>query len=349
MNLSVLKMLLITTISEISTNHWIQGETSFEVNPNFLNLFLDKLQEISRFGFTLEEFENALLLLCFIRFILYSIKYNPFTSFKICSIGLISCFLWNMALNDCIGAYYPFMHMHPLLKNAYEEEMLFREQAWMVAGVRVFYELSETSEKFGWITPIFERLPHSISQITDPIYFFIRQDLFVTIKQFYKLYFRQWVPFIAYIGWVRVGKKYCPYHVRWHFTFITLYNVFIPYIFSSVLRAKDLLYKTLIPQQRFNEAETLELFLGAWVFVHIVFVLIAMLHAIFSQYFYVPFLTQSVELHVGKRPKQSMYSGGYTAWQDGYDFYNIRWRDVYTLWWGILGRGTQNQRKKNKN
>ena len=46
-----------------------------------------------------------------------------------------------------------------------------------------------------------------------------------------------------------------------------------------------------------------------------------MLHAIFSQYFYVPFIVQnSVELHVGKRPTKSIYSGGYTAWQDEFFF-----------------------------
>lgn len=318
-----------------------------EPDSTLINLFLERLQEISRSGFTLEEFENALLILCFLRFIIYSIKYNPITSFKICSVGFISCFLWNMALNDCIGVYYPVMSMHPLLRSAYEEEVMYREQTWIIAGVRVFYELSDTPEKFGWITPIFAKMPKSISHITDPIYFFIRQDLYITLKQFYKLYLRQWIPFVAYIGWVRVGKKYCPYHVRWNFTFITLYNVVVPYIFSCTIRAKDLLYKVLIPQQRFDEAETLELFIGTWVFIHIVFILVAMLHAIFSQYFYVPFLTQSVELHVGKRPKKSIYSGGYTAWQDGYDFYNIRWRDVYTLWWGFLGRGTKNQRRNN--
>merc|ERR1739836_153273 len=116
-----------------------------------------------------------------------------------------------------------------------------------------------------------------------------------------------------------VGKKYCPYHIRWHFTFITLYNTFIPYLFKSAFRARVFLNKVLIPERRY---------LGAWAFVHISFVMIAMSHAIFSQYFYLPFLTYSVELHVGKRPKKSIYSGGYTAWQDDFNFFNIRLRDT---------------------
>ena len=56
------------------------------------------------------------------------------------------------------------------------------------------------------------------------------------------------------------------------------------------MRARQFLYKVLIPERRFQEAENLELYLGAWVFVHISFIMIAMVHALFSQYFYLPFL-----------------------------------------------------------
>ena len=122
----------------------------------------------------------------------------------------------------------------------------------------------------------------------------------------------------------------------------------MPYIFSCTMRARQFLYKVLIPQQRFEEAENIELYLGAWVFVHISFIMLAMIHAIFSQYFYIPFLTYSVELHVGKRPKASLYSGGYTAWQDDFNFFNIKLRDTLRLWWGFLGKGTKKNQKKNE-
>jgi hypothetical protein len=41
-----------------------------------------------------------------------------------------------------------------------------------------------------------------------------------------------------------------------------------------------------------------------------------MLHALCGQYFYIPFFTENVELHIGERNKLDKYSGGYTAWQD---------------------------------
>jgi hypothetical protein len=35
-----------------------------------------------------------------------------------------------------------------------------------------------------------------------------------------------------------------------------------------------------------------------------------------GQYFYVPFFVENTELHIGPRPKNSIYSGGQTSWQD---------------------------------
>lgn len=316
--------------------------------------FYLKLKEISTYGFTIEEFQKAILILCFVRFLLYSFKYNLLTSFKICSIGLISSILWAMALNDCIGAYYPNLALHPLLRNAYREEIMYREISQYRAAERVFDALIKQTNSpydFDWLTPIFAKFPPSLTHITDPIYVFLRKDLVNTLSTVYKTSIKPMSSMFLYVGWVRVGKKYCPYHIRWHFTFITLYNTFMPYLFTSALRARVFLNKVLIPERRYAEAENLRIYLGAWAFVHITFVMLAMLHAIFSQYFYIPFLTYSVELHVGKRPKDSIFSGGYTAWQDDFIFYNIRLRDTLRLWWGFLGKGTKKSRsgKKRKN
>merc|ERR1712127_837838 len=102
------------------------GSDSDYISMNIFDSFCYKLKEISTYGFTIEEFQRAILILCFIRFIIYSFRYNVVTSFKICSIGLVSCILWAMALNDCIGAYYPNLALHPLLRNAYREEIIYR-------------------------------------------------------------------------------------------------------------------------------------------------------------------------------------------------------------------------------
>lgn len=338
----------------ISLSELDERYTQDFMSRTLVESFYLKLKEISTYGFTIEEFQKAILILCFVRFLLYSFKYNLLTSFKICSIGLISSILWAMALNDCIGAYYPNLALHPLLRNAYQEEIMYREVSQYRAAERVFDALIKQTNSpydFDWLTPIFAKFPPIITHITDPIYVFIRKDLVNTLSTVYKTSIKPMSSMFLYVGWVRVGKKYCPYHVRWHFTFITLYNTFMPYLFTSALRARVFLNKVLIPERRYTEAENLRIYLGAWAFVHITFVMLAMLHAIFSQYFYIPFLTYSVELHVGKRPKDSIYSGGYTAWQDDFIFYNIRLRDTLRLWWGFLGKGTKKSRsgKKRKN
>merc|ERR1712127_1177446 len=227
----------------------------------------------------------------------------------------------------------------------YQEEINYREVALASAGDRLLDDLirqtsTHSSSSFSIseiMTSFFARLPSSISNLTDPIYIFLKRDLFETCTKFYKTNLRHLVSIFVYVGCVRVGKKYCPYHIRWHFTFITLYNTFVPYLFSCTMRARNFLYNVLIPEQRFEEAENMELYIGAWVFVHITFLMVAMIHALFSQYFYIPFQT---------------YSGGYTAWQDDFNFFNIRLRDTLRLWWGFLGRGTKNKpnrrRKKKK-
>ena len=315
-------------------------------------IVLAKLNQIVTTGFTIEEFQKAMILICLIRFVVYSIKYNPITSFKICAIGLFSCVLWGIALNDCVGIYFPVLKFNPLLRNILYEEERFRGAAEIRAYHKVSSDmlnrLAGQGNHFEWLRPIFNLVPEQFQQYTNPAYTYITEDLLGVLKQFYKSNLRQMMPFIIYIAYVRVGKKYCPYHIRWHFTFVTLYNTFVTYIFSCVNRAKTMLYY-LIVHARYEEAQTFQLYLGAFVFAHISFVMFAMLHAIFSQYFYVPFITYNVELHIGKRPINSIYSGGYTAWQDDYLFYDIKFRETMRLWWGWLGRGTRKQRRNRRN
>jgi len=352
-----LKLLLSLTLMNDTLTYDAAGfildpyETIFE-DPTYREIFINKIVQITSTGFTIDEFQKTMVLLCLIRFVIYSIKYNIITSFKMCAIGSFSCLLWAAALNDCVGAYFPVLQFNPLLKRIQDEEQLFRQIAQGLAVQRIntvmLNRMTGDIYHFEWLGPLFRAMPESIAHYTDPIYEYVRTDFYDVARKFYKLNIRQLLPFVAYTTLVRLGKKYCPYHVRWHFTFVTLYNTFVTYIFTCVLRGRRMLYAVLIPEGRFQEAETLRLYLGAIAFVHMSFVMYAMLHALFSQYFYVPFLAQSVELHVGKRPKDSIYSGGYTAWQDDFIFYNIEFRETLRLWWGFLGRGTKKQRNKNK-
>ena len=55
-------------------------------------------------------------------------------------------------------------------------------------------------------------------------------------------------------------------------------------------------------------------------------------------------MTENVEIHIGKRPQNSIYSGGYTSWQEGsvtrmeYRIYNDIKFEFPRIWWGWLGK-----------
>ena len=72
--------------------------------------------------------------------------------------------------------------------------------------------------------------------------------------------------------------------------------------------------------------------------VHVGSIRFGLIHAMWGQYFYFPFLVENTELHIGPRPKNSIYSGGQTAWQDEKKD-NVQ-RRIPKLWYGWFGSGT---------
>ena len=321
---------------------------------NYRELIINKFNQITSVGFTIDEFQKAMVILCLIRFVIYSIRYNPITSFKICAIGAFSCFLWILTLNDLVRYYYDFFGYCRYLTRMKEEEYDYRRFAWIYAEAkfaRVNWQ-EWTGERsiyhFEWTRPLFNLVPERFHHISEPIYEYVKTDLFKVFKKFYKSQIRRQALFLFYIFVVRVGKKYCPYHVRWHTAFLVLHGILVGPVYSSCHRARSFMIRTLIPQGRWEDVINVRYYLGGIAFVHISFVCYAALHAVFSQYFYIPFIVQNVELHVGDRPKDSIYSGGYTSWQDAFTFYDLDFKESMRLWWGFLGRGTRKQREQRK-
>jgi hypothetical protein len=75
---------------------------------------------------------------------------------------------------------------------------------------------------------------------------------------------------------------------------------------------------------------------------HIGFILFGLFHAIWGQYFYVPFFVENTELHTGPRSTDSIYSGGQTSWQNKDEKEKNANRLFPKLWYGWFGRGTNN-------
>jgi len=68
---------------------------------------------------------------------------------------------------------------------------------------------------------------------------------------------------------------------------------------------------------------------------------LGLFHAIWGQYFYIPFFVENTELHIGPRPKNSIYSGGNTAWQDPEEKEKGLNRRFPKLWYGLFGHGSK--------
>ena len=324
-------------------------------DPTLFEAIMDKYHTITTKGFTLDEFEKAMMIICLIRFIVYSIRYNPITSFKICGVGALSCILWTFDMNDCVNSYNKLFKYFPLLQRMAIEYDTYERQIYGIVQQRLWNErmLVSTGQKspyhFEWLGPLFEMMPQKYKHLTDPAFEYIKKDLFYDWQTFYKKFLRPELPELAFVFFMRLGKKYVPYHTRWHASMIVTLSFFTPLAYGMVGRANRMIYQTLLPERRYQEVEDLQLWIGCFIFFHFTCIFYAMLHAIFSQYFYVPFIVQNAELHVGRRPGKSLYSGGYTAWQDEtFRFFDPNFRELSRLWWGWLGRGVTKEHKRRR-
>ena len=125
-------------------------------------------------------------------------------------------------------------------------------------------------------------------------------------------------------------------------------NIFI----SFIGRANHFQTQVLIPQQEAYgnyinsslqfQIDFLSVIIGFIVLTHIGLLIFGLFHAIWGQYFYVPFFVENTELHIGPRPKNSVYSGGNTSWQDPEEKEKNLNRLLPKLWYGWFGRGTKN-------
>jgi len=200
-------------------------------------------------------------------------------------------------------------------------------------------------------------LPTDIKFLSDKLYYFITLKAIPQTYRFIDTQITNLSGMLWYTFIVRINKRYCPYLLRWHWTFlIGLEFIERPFIFVQD-RLIYYLNNILIPNSYFREAELVTNLLITLVAAQYIFIILGMLHALCGQYFYFPFLTENTELHIGLRPKDSIYSGGHTIWQNKraymisrqassklkkYRFGTIRsaYSKLPRLWYGWLGRGT---------
>lgn len=198
---------------------------------------------------------------------------------------------------------------------------------------------------------VFGRYVGTITKPTiESAYYFMHRRIIPHALRFMIRGYDQLSTYAMYTYMTRVNKRYCPYLLRWHWTMIIVYgffqtfNTYVTHRMSlyvemtiiPAIRETDKLY-IIVPHRQFE----LQIFMVAnfaLVMCQIGFQLYSMYHAVCGQYYYIPFLTENTEMHVGRRDTNSIYSGGCTAWQNPEE---KRRSIIPKLWYGWFGRGTK--------
>ena len=339
-----------------------------------LRLIVEELGNKVQDGLTLADIENILFFILFIRFIILAIRYNLKTSFYITCIGLFAGYLWYRHLIDLISMYRSILiklpYLHKLGIDAVQLRAMSRQIVltdlklgdnihWYNPGQLIYYAFTrgitnidtETGLKY-YIDPI-SMIISNLKELDKtnllPIYYKIYNKIIPQIFESFGKFWTQLSGIVAYAVITRIGKRYCPYLVRWHWTFlliigfmeqILVYFVYrISYFQSAILIPQTQALTNYMDQNLILQVNLLNGLIAFIVSLHLGLIFFGLFHAIWGQYFYFPFLVENTELHIGPRPKTSLYSGGNTAWQDDKEK-NVQ-RFFPKVWYGWFGNGNQ--------
>ena len=347
-------------------NHYLDvtsegASVSTAISLETLKLLFQGFIEQYQSGLGLIDIENILLFITFIRFIILASQYNIKTSLYISCISLLAGFLWYTHLKDLYN-WYGDMLTYNRLTSRFGQEA--RNQDYMLELKRqsrmyldfinqnplsfVKSTFVHASEKDGYrldpISMLVARVPESYKYQIERGYYYLYSRILPGTCRIIGSQIQELGPLVLYVWIVRLNKKYCPYLIRWHWTYIVIGSIFETEFIRILYRLFTYYNHILVPQGRLDEAIIIEHFFAVSVTTHYFLVCLGMLHAVCGQYFYIPFLTENTELHIGKRPQNSIYSGGYTSWQEG----GTRQIEIITknrkffifprIWWGWLGK-----------
>jgi hypothetical protein len=325
-------------------------------------------------GFTLADIENILFFILFIRFIILTIRYNLKTSFIITCIGLFAGYLWYKHLIDLISMYRSILIKLPYLYKLGIDAVQLRTMNkqvvltdlklgnnvhWYNPGQFFYYAFTNgiinTNQDTG-LTYYIDPISMTISKLTEetkvdllPLYYKFYNKI---IPQFFEAISKFWAQLsgiAAYAVITRIGKRYCPYLVRWHWTFLLIIGFIEQILIYFVYRVSYFQTNILIPQTQLVNSTTqnillqinsLNTLIAFLISMHLGLIFLGLFHAIWGQYFYFPFIVENTELHIGSRPKNSIYSGGMTAWQD--EKQKTNQRILPKFWYGWFGKGVSN-------
>ena len=338
----------------------ISAPVSTDISMDTLKLVVNGLLERYQTGLGLLDLENIVFFITFVRFIILAVKYNIKTSFYICCISCFAGVLWYSHFKDLRMFYGPMLSYNRFTSKLsadmrYEDYVRAGKKAYKYVGFlnkspivflksSLVYVSERNSYRIDPLSMIVANLPDAYKVTGSEVYYKLYNTILPKCWSFSTGFIGQLLPIMIYSTIVRVNKKYCPYLVRWHWTFIMISTCLEGETSRVLYRLYTYIHRVLIPTGRFSEAGLLQTIFTVIVGLQFFCLYLAMLHAVCGQYFYVPFITENTEIHIGKRPQNSIYSGGYTSWQESNarrlemrTKYNIKF-EFPRLWWGWFGK-----------
>jgi len=351
----------------------IEVQPSSTISLGTFQLLVDGLWQRVKDGLTLGDIENILFFILCIRFIVLVIRYNIKTSFYITCIGLVAGYLWYRHLIDLISMYRAVLikipYLHKLGVDAVQMRSMSRQLVltdlrlgdnvhWYNPGQVIYYAFTrsiistDTDTGLRYYIDPFSMFISTLNKSTQatvlPLYYKMYNNIIPQLFDSLSKFWGQLSGIAAYAVITRIGKRYCPYLVRWHWTFLLIIGFLEQIIIHFVYRITYFQAGVLIPQTEISDdyinsnivlqINALNGVIASIIALHLGLIFFGLFHAIWGQYFYFPFIVENTELHIGQRPKNSIYSGGNTAWQDNKDK-NLQ-RFFPKFWYGWFGSGT---------
>lgn len=354
------------------------SKPSTDISLETLRLVIEGIWNKLQSGLTLGEIENIIFFILFVRFVILAIKYNLKTSFYITCISFASGYLWYRHLINLIILYrnvllkLPFFYklgfdaldIRAISRQNVKNDIILGENVhWYNIGRLAYYSFTKGIVHFdpatglkSYIDPIsmvVSNLDEPLKSKVVPYYYKIYNKIIPRIFGIWSRFWSELYGLVAYVFVVRVGKKFCPYAVRWHWTFLLILSFPEQVLRYSTNRLLYFQINTIFPKvvaeintnqylepELLLEMNLLTGLISTIAVLHMSLVLLCLLHAICGQYFYLPFITDNAELHIGPRITTSVYSGGYTSWQDEKEKkrkLDPKYR-FPTLWYGWLGK-----------
>lgn len=344
------------------TSNLDKTQVSTDVSLETLKLVFQGILERYQHGLGLIDIENLILFITFVRFIILAIRYNIKTSFYICCISLFASMIWYFHIKDLFAWYGDLMvdtrltnqvvedlisvksseqafqqSDAPYLSFANQDPVNFIKSSWLYSTERGNYRIDP-------ISMLVTNVPDAYKEQIQKIYYLAYGKVIPSVWKIFDSQLKQLLPIIVYLVVVRLNKKYCPYLIRWHWTFLIVFNFVEDVFLKLIYRLWIYQNNVLIPTERYEDSALVQVFFMSMVSLHYLFIWFGLLHAACGQYFYMPFLTENTEIHIGKRAKDSIYSGGYTSWQDGLTRkvdIMVRGKKRFTrprIWWGWFGK-----------